>query len=304
MIDDLKPIRVFLAVAQQRSFAEAARRLNMTPATVTRIVARLEADLGVQLLVRSTRSVALTADGAAVMARFQGIVAEFDAASAELARARAPDRGRLRITAPLSFGLRVMPQMLAGFRLAYPRVDLQITLRDRREDVMAGDHDLAIRISPPPRDKTTIWRKICVVPRALVASPALLERMATPMRPEDLDPALCLGYAAELDGGETWRLTRKSETRQINAGAGLVSNNGDLLAALAQDGAGVALLPEFIIAKALAEGQLVRLLPDWLPPQLWLSLTYPAYDHLPPLVATFSDYFEAALRDMEGLDFA
>ncbi|MGY6549621.1 MAG: LysR family transcriptional regulator [Roseinatronobacter sp.] len=302
MMDDLKPIRVFLETAHQRSFAAAARRLGMTPATVTRTIARLERDLGTQLLVRSTRSVALTADGAAVMARLEGLVAAFDTASAELRATHAPDRGQLRVTAPLSFALRVMPPLLAQFRREWPGVDLQMTLRDRLEDVMEGHHDLAIRISAPPRDKTTIWRRICAVPRAIVAAPGLLLQTGQPQRPEDLDPALCLGYASG-DATETWRLSRAGQTRQIAAGPGFVTNNGDLLAELAQDGAGFVLLPEFIVAPALQSGALVRVLHEWQAPQLWLSLTYPAYDRLPPLVARFSEHFEQGLRDVDGLAF-
>ena len=302
MIDDLKLIRIFLQVARLGSFAEAARSLRLTPASVTRSVARLEQDVGAQLLVRTTRSVALTAEGAALSDRFAPIVAAFDQASADLHRDRQPDRGTLRISAPLSFGVRLMPPILDRFRLAYPRIDLRITLSDRMSDVMDGRHDLVIRISAPPRDKSTIWRKLCAVPRCLVASPALFARMPQPRHPDDLDPSICLGYTAG-DGTETWRLRRASQHRQISAGQSLGADNGDLLADLAANGAGVALLPDFIVHDALAQGRLVRVLPDWQVPQLWLSLTYPAYTALPPLVATFSDFFEASLHDVGGLEF-
>lgn len=303
MIDDLKPIRVFLEVAALRSFAAAARSLSMTPATVTRTIARLETELGQQLLLRSTRQVALTAEGAALVAQFRDIVAAFDQATRDLAQARHPDRGRIRVTAPLSFGMRLMPAILDGFSLAYPQAELQVTLDDRLEDVMEGGHDLAIRISQPPRDKTTIWRKICAVPRCVVASPALFDRYPPPTSPDDLDPALCLGYTS-AGSAEVWRFRKGARQRQITAGQMVSTNNGDLLAALVARGCGMALLPDFIVQEGLAEGRLLQVLPDWDVPQLWLSLTYPAYEALPPLVATFSDFFEASLRDVAGLVFA
>jgi DNA-binding transcriptional LysR family regulator len=300
IMDDLRPIRVFLQVAEKRSFAAAAREMSLTPASVTRLVARLEQDLGQQLFLRTTRQVALTAEGAAVVARFRDLLAEFDQARQAIAQARRPDQGRIRVTAPISFALRLMPGIIDAFRVAYPLAQVQITLNDRLEDVMQGEHDLAIRISDPPRDKTTIWRRICAVPRSVVAAPALFDRMPRPVRPQDLDPAICLAYGA---GSEMWRFRQGSRQVSITAGQGISANNGDLLLDLACRGAGAALLPDFISDAALRDGRLERVLPEWSVPGLWLSLTYPGFEVLPPLVATFSDFFEAALRDAGGLDF-
>lgn len=299
---DLKPIRVFLEVAAQQSFASAARNLRMTPATVTRIIAQLEAELGQQLLIRTTRQVALTAHGAMVAARYGGVVEEFDRITAELDQASAPHRGRLRISAPMSFGLRIMPRLIESFRLAYPMIDLQISFSDALQDVMEGAHDLTIRISEPPQDKSTIWRKLCAVPRFAIAAPALFERVARPASPADLDPALCLGYAPQ-GGTETWRFRKGHTQRSVTAGRSIVSNNGDFLYSLVGAGAGIAVLPQFIFQQGLDQRGVEVLLPDWELPRLWLSLHYPSYDVLPPLVATFSDFFEAYLRDVEGMDF-
>lgn len=299
---DLKPIRVFLEVAAQRSFASAARNLRMTPATVTRVIAQLEAQLGQQLLVRTTRQVALTTHGALVAARYGAVVAEFDKITADLDRAAHPHRGRLRISAPMSFGLRVMPRLIESFRLAYPLIALQISFNDALEDVMAGDFDLAIRISDPPHDKSSIWRKLCAVPRFAIAAPKLFERSARPATPDELDPALCLAYAAQ-DSLETWRFVKGQVHRNVTAGRSIATNNGDFLYALVLAGSGIAVLPQFIFQRGLDAGEVEIVLSDWNLPQLWLSLHYPSYDALPPLVATFSDFFEDFLRDVEGMDF-
>ncbi|MEL7300645.1 MAG: LysR family transcriptional regulator [Pseudomonadota bacterium] len=297
-MEQLKPIRTFLEVARQQSFSGAARSLGMTPASVTRIVAALEKDLGKQLLLRTTRQVSLTAEGAIIAARYRPVIEEFDAIGRELTQRR--DAGRLRVNAPLSLGLRILPEVVAGFRLAYPRIQLEIQLTDALIDVIDADCDLAIRISRPPTDKSTIWRKLCDVPRHAVAAPALLQRMARPEEPGDLSAEHTMSYSAD-GGSETWEFSRGTTVRQHRAGTWVTTNNGDLLAGLATAGQGVCVLPEFLLARGLAAGELEVLLPDWTLPQLWLTLFYPPYETLPPLVATFSDYFESYIEGARGL---
>lgn len=299
---NLKPIRVFLEVAGQRSFVSAARNLHMTPATVTRTIAQLEAELGQQLLIRTTRQVALTAYGALVAARYRAVVEEFDRVTTDLERAAQPHRGRLRISAPMSFGLRIMPPLIESFRLAYPLIELQLRFDDALEDVMAGNFDLAIRISEPPQDKSSIWRKLCTVPRFAIAAPHLFDRFPRPATPAELDPALCLAYAPQ-QGLETWRFSKGQTQRSVTAGQSIASNNGDFLYALVAAGSGIAVLPQFIVQPGLDAQEVEVVLSDWSLPQLWLSLHYPSYEALPPLVATFSEFFEAFLHDVNGMDF-
>ena len=299
---DLKPVRVFLEVAAEKSFAQAARNLAMTPASVTRIVARLEQDLGQQLLVRTSRQVALTAAGARVAARFGPIVADFDRAAEDLDRALRPDRGVLSVNVPMSLGQRLMPGLISAFRLAYPNVQLKMTLADRLIDILKEEVDLAIRISAPPKDKSTIWRRICAVPRHVVAAPALFDRVPRPATPGALNPALCLSYSGS-GTAEQWHFTRDGETRSITAGKDVICNNGDVLLGLACDGVGMTLLPDFLTAEALASGAVEHVLPEWEVAPLSLGIFYPPYDTLPPLVATFTEFFEAYLQDEAGFDF-
>ncbi|MBY6136864.1 LysR family transcriptional regulator [Nocardioides marinus] len=302
-MQELKPIRVFLEVAALRSFSAAARSLRMTPATVTRTVARLEEDLGHQLLLRTTRQVSLTSAGAVVAARYQTVIEEFDKVTRDLEHASQPHRGRLSVNAPMSFGMRLMPGLVDSFRLAYPNIALSVTLEDQLIDIVDEGSDLAIRISSPPTDKSTIWRKICEVPRMAVAAPQLFERCKRPNTPDELERDLCLSYSSR-ETPEVWRFRKGAARRTVTAGASIVSNNGDFLYELALAGAGVAVLPEFIVKKGLRDGQIERVLPDWETAPLWLSLYYPPYDALPPLVATFTDFFEAYLNDAEGFRFA
>lgn len=280
------------------SFAATARHLGMTPATVTRTVARLEEELGVQLLLRTTRHVSLTSIGAVVAARYGPLVSDFDQIADDIKRSSLPDRGRLRINAPMSMGLRLLPDLTESFRLAFPHVELELTMTDQLINILEDGADLAIRISEPPTDKSTIWRKICAVPRRAVAAPSLLERIDLPRTPDDLRQEHCLSYSA-TGTEETWNFRKDHLRRQLHAGRSVISNSGDLLHALVIRGAGIAVLPDFIVQRSIEAGRLRPVLSDWTVSQLWLTLFYPPYDQLPPLVATFSDFFEAYIRDNE-----
>lgn len=301
-MQDIKPVRVFLKVAELSSFAAAARSMNMTPASVTRIVAKLEEELGQQLLLRTTRQVSLTSAGALVAARFGPVVEDFDKVTDEITRAARPDRGRLAINAPMSLGLRLLPSLIDSFRLAYPNISVDITLTDELIDIVEANCDLAIRVSGPPSDKSTIWRKVCEVPRKIVAAPSLFEQTEYPTAPEELDRRFCMSYSSDGDA-ETWALSKGGLKRLVHAGSHIVSNNGDILYSLAKLGNGMTLLPDFIVKEGIAAGEVIPVLEDWSAPPLWLTLFYPPYEVLPPLVATFTDYFEAHLRETTDLNF-
>ena len=295
---DLKPIRVFLTVAEQASFLAAARELGMSAASVTRIVARLEAELGVQLLLRTTRQVALTSEGALIAARYRPLMAEFDTVTEELLRAARPDQGVLRINAPLSLGIQMLPEVIDRFRQAYPGISVQLRLTDRLLDVIAEDCDLAIRVSGPPGDKSTIWRKLCEMRLMAVAAPGLMAQGRIPTEPGMArEEGLYMSYG---EGPETWEFHQSGARRSLRAGAQVVSNNGDFLVQMAERGAGVCVLPEFLVARGIAAGRLVQVWPDWQLPSLWLTLFYPPYEKLPPLVASFADFFEAFVTSQGG----
>lgn len=301
-MQDLKPIRVFLEVAAQRSFAGAARSLRLTPASVTRLVAGLEAELGQQLLLRTTRQVSLTSAGAVAAARYRPLIEAFDSTTEDLLAATGADRGRLSINAPISLGGPLLAGLVSSFRLAYPRIALDVQLTDALVDIVDESCDLAIRISGPPEDKSTIWRKICEVPRQLIAAPALFDRIARPEGPGDLIPEHCLSYGRE-GRAETWRFHKGSVTRSVRAGTEIVTNNGEVLYNLAATGNGIVNLPAFLAREGIRRGEVVPVLADWKMPPLYLMLYYPPYETLPPLVATFTDFFEAYMRDREGFDF-
>jgi DNA-binding transcriptional LysR family regulator len=290
-VGELESIRTFLMVAEHKSFSAAARMLGTTPASVTRTVAALEERLGLQLLLRTTRQVSLTSAGAVYAARVAPLVEGLTKATEETRDLQKVTTGSLRISAPMSLGLKVLPRILSQFALVHPTTTVAVDLSDRFVDIVEEDYDLAIRISGPPTDKSTIWRKICLVPRVLVASPEFLARNGTPERPEDLVGMECLSYHDKRQT-EVWSLTRSGITRSIEAKGRFSVNNGDFLARLAVAGEGIALLPRFIVEDDLKAGRLVTVLDQWSAPEIWLTLYYPPYEYLPLKVATFSDFFE------------
>jgi DNA-binding transcriptional LysR family regulator len=290
-VQDLTDIRIFLEVARQRSFVSAARHLSLTPPTVTRAVNALEAALGIQLLLRTTRQVSLTSAGAVYVARMTPLVQSVDQVAEELREQHGETAGLIRLNAPLSLGQHILPDVIAGYRIENPRVAVSLSLTDQFIDIVSSGFDLAIRISTAPSDKSTIWRKICPLRRVLVASPGFLMEHGALDDPGDLKPEQCLGYDAEAIG-ETWELTSGDRLCRLRAGQLLAGNNGEVNARLAEAGQGVALLPHFIVEDALKAGRLCQVLPAWQPPQLWLTLYYPPYERLPARVARFSSFFE------------
>jgi DNA-binding transcriptional LysR family regulator len=300
-VGELESIRTFLAVAKQSSFVGAARQLANTPASVTRTVSALEDRLGVQLLLRTTRKVSLTSAGAAYAARVAPLVEGLAKATEETRDLQKVTAGSLRVSAPMSLGMKVLPSVLSQFSIIHPKTSVAIDLSDRFVDIVQEDYDLAIRISGPPTDKSTIWRKIRPVPRLLVASPDFLSQHGTPQQPEDLVNLECLSYDDDTKT-EVWELARYGQTRSIEARGRFSINNGDFLGQLAAEGEGVALLPRFIVEEHLRTGRLVQVLPGWEPPEIWLTLYYPPYEHLPLRVATFSDFFEAYIKESWDAD--
>lgn len=291
-MNDHKALKIFLMATEKRNFAQVARELDMTPAAVTRAIAALEDDLGVQLFVRTTRQVSLTTDGAVFAAQIQPAVETLENARRDVKNAHKADQGRLRISAPTWLGKTVLPPILSGFRELYPKMCFEISLSDGLVDIVDDDYDLAIRISSAPSDKFTIWRKIKLVPRILVAAPG--SRFAEMQHPSELTPDDCLAYSGE-SRRENWLLSDGGSSITIVAGRAFSANNGEVLADMAADGAGVAMLPGFHIAEHIRSGRLIHVLHGWSPPDLWLTLYYPPYQALPPRIATFSKFFEEQL---------
>lgn len=300
MAGQIEQIRTFVVVAEQSGFAAAARVLGMSATAVTRQIAELEARLGAQLFVRTTRQVSLTDAGRTYLEDVTPILEMLDKADEAILNRQVGQVGPLRVSAPLSFGIRFLPDVMAQFRILHPGVALDLQLTDRFVDLASEGYDMALRISGPPDDQTTIWRKICAVPRVLVAQPGYLERRGVPAAPADLAAHDCLVYS-ERRAKTIWALSKGGDTAQVAVTPCFASNSGDLLARLAEAGEGITLLPDFLVAQAVASDRLRPVLPEWAPPPIWLTATFPPYTALPARVEAFTEFVEATVAGNGGI---
>ena len=202
-MDRFEDMRVFLQVAEQQSVTGAARQLSLAPSAVSRRLRDLEARLGVQLLVRTTRRMSLTAAGETVFARARDSLSDLDAAEAEVSDDRDGLTGQLRLAAPLSFGLVHLAPIVTAFMVEHPGMRVDLDLSDWQLDLVGEGVDLAVRIGRLA-DSSPIARRLIEMPMHVCAAPEFLAHHGRPERPEDLRalPALC--YAGP-DRGDIWR---------------------------------------------------------------------------------------------------
>jgi DNA-binding transcriptional LysR family regulator len=254
---DLVDVLAFVRVAETGSFARAAERMGLSKPVLSRRVARLEEQLGARLLTRTARGAQPTDIGQAYYARAANILAELEAAEEVVAEAVTQVAGPVRLTAPLSFGIRHLAPALSDFAAAHPKIELDIVLEDRTVDLTAGGYDLAVRIGLL-KDSALIARRIAPMRRVLVGSPAYFERRGRPESPADLAAHDALVYAYDQ-----WRFRAGSRWETARVSPVMRSNNGDMLLAAATAGLGLVMLPSFIAGPAIEAGAVEPALIDY-----------------------------------------
>jgi DNA-binding transcriptional LysR family regulator len=274
-LPDLEAWAIFAKLAETGSFAAAATELGLSGPTVSKALQRLETRIGERLIHRTSRRFSLTETGRVLAVRAAQILAEGEAVEAEAQAKSATPRGRIRLAAPMSFGLRHVAPALPEFLAAYPEVSIDLQLDDRIVDLVANGIDVALRIAELP-DSNLIARRLCPVQRWVVGTPDYFQRHGTPQRPRDLERHACLAYSY-LTSGETWRFTAADGAEEaVKVTARLSANNADALCAALDAGEGIALQPDFIAWQSVREGRLVVVLADWTAPALALNLVTPA----------------------------
>jgi DNA-binding transcriptional LysR family regulator len=282
-------LAAFVSVADLGGFTAAAKELGVAKATLSRLVARLEADCGVVLLARTTRKLALTEAGERVLAHGRQMLAEADAAIEAATESREAPRGRLRVAVPLSWSLRYLSPVLPLFLARWPDVRLELSLEDRAVDLITEGYDAAIRIRRM-EDSSLTARKLAPVGHRIVASPAYVAKFGAPERPEDLSRHACLIYS-NLASGAVWRFTGPDgQAVEVRVDGRASSNNFDVFEPLLLAGEGIALAPDFICWQGIKDGSLVALLPDWSMPMLDLHLLTPPGRSMPRRLRVFSDF--------------
>ena len=257
----LDQIEAFVAIAEHDSFAAAARVLGKNPSVLSRRIDALERRLGVRLFARTTRKVGLTEVGAAYLQKVRIILTELTAADVEAAEGAARPRGLLRVTMPRTFArLWVMP-WLPAFLRDYPDIELELELGDRYFDLVAEGFDLAIRFGGLA-DSSLIVRHLASFETILCASPAYLAWAGTPRTLEDLQNHRCLRLKVP-NFWPDWRLRRGDERATVHPPAQFRTDDGSSMVDAALGGGGIMLASEWSCGRYLAEGRLVRVLPDW-----------------------------------------
>ena len=250
----LEGLAAFVAVAEAGSISAAARQLGLAKSVVSERLAELERGVAAQLVHRTTRRLALSEDGEALLARARGILAEMAAAEAEIAERRGTLSGPLRIAGPISFGALHLGPALYGFLTAHPAIRLTLDLDDRFVDVAADGYDAVIRHGPV-RDERLIVKPLAESRRVLVAAPAYLAEHGTPRDLAELEGARAILYTnREAD----WRFPGLDGDRVVRPAACLRVNNGIIMRDAALAGLGIALLPTFFVHAELAKGSLLR----------------------------------------------
>lgn len=294
-LPDLEAWAIFAKVAEAGSFARAAEELQLSQATVSKAITRLETRIGTSLFHRTSRRMSLTAAGEAALERAARILDEGEAVEAEVADRSAALRGLIRLAAPMSFGVSRLAPLLPEFMQTHPDVELDIQLSDQMVDLVAERFDMALRISTLA-DSSLRARQLCQVRILLVGSPAYFEAHGRPTHPRDLVQHRGFQYSYTRSGN-TWRFRhpRHGEFAQT-VPRQLQANNAEIFDAALQAGLGLALQPEFLVWEQLRDGQLQTALDDWKVEPLSLSIITPPGLHRPARVQALIDYLAQRLE--------
>lgn len=293
-LPDLEAWAIFAKVAEAGSFAGAAKQLGLSNPTISKALARLEARLGVTLLARTSRRLSLTEGGRAALARATRILREGEAVEDEAVEQSATLRGRVRISAPLSFGIGYIAATLPSFMQAYPDITLDFSLSDRRVDLVAEGFDLALRIARL-EDSSLIARRLCAVRLLLLASPAYLEVHGRPTHPGQLHSHHALAYSGGGAPG-VWRFAHPEFGEDVvEPRVRMWTDNADMLTPALLAGQGLAIQPEFLVWRELRSGALETVMPAWAPPPLALHLLMPPSPLRPQRVQVVVDHLSREL---------
>jgi LysR family transcriptional regulator for bpeEF and oprC len=289
-VENLNALRVFVRVAETRSFTEAAKRLGLTSSAVSKAITRLEQELNVRLLQRTTRSVGLTNDGASFFEHCVQVLAQIEDAENALNRATSSPHGRLRVHMPVGFGRRVIVPALSRFIQQNPDLVLDAELSDRSVDLAYEGIDAAVHIGELA-DARLIARKLCNLRFVACASPEYLARHGTPKTPEELDQHHCLAYVLMHTGRyRDWQFVKDGKAYPKSVSGRLNINNAESLLEAACSGLGIAMISNFIAADAIRDGRLRCVLTDYVGIGPQVSVVYLPSRNLSPKVRTFVNF--------------
>ena len=291
-MESLGSLDVFVRVSESRSFTAAGQQLGISASAVSKTIARLEERLSVRLFHRSTRTVNLTPEGALFLKRCRRILSEVKDAEAELLQTRGMPQGKLRISLP-SLGTLFMPK-LGDFKRRYPEIELDIDYSDRLVDVIEEGFDAVIR-SGTPSDSRLVARRLGTCRKVFVGAPGYFNKAGMPSKPEDLTSHARLHYRFPSSGKlDVWPLGDKTEMLPERP-ASMVTNTLDPQVCFAEQGLGIAYLPEIAVRRQLEQGSLVTVLDEYDRENMVFHVLWPSGRHLSAKIRLFVDFVTSHL---------
>jgi DNA-binding transcriptional LysR family regulator len=293
-MDRFHELKVMLAVAETGGFAKAAARLNSSPPAVTRVIAGLEARLGVAIFTRTTRRVHLTENGRVLAERARLVLADLEAAEREASGEAALPTGQLTITASVTMGRSILPPIISTFLDAHPRVTARAVMLDRVVNLVEEGIDVGLRVGHLP-DSSMMSRAVGEVRRLLVASPGYLAKRGTPRAPADLKLHSIIAFSGLMPNRE-WTYAGERSTGRITLQPRFEINDASAAIGAAEAGDGITIALSYMVAKQMREGRLVPVLERYALPAVPVQLVYPESRLIAPKVRAFVDFSTPRLR--------
>jgi DNA-binding transcriptional LysR family regulator len=301
-LDRLECARMFAAVIDTGSFAAAAIRLGTSTGQASKLVSRLERELGVQLIMRTTRALSLSEVGRAYYERIKALIEDFDSLDASVRNASGAPSGRLRITAPITFGTTQLTPVLISFAAAFPDIQLDVSFSDRLVNLVDEGFDAAVRIGQPT-DSSLIVRKLCAVRIVLVASRSYLDVRGTPVIPSELVEHDCI-IDTNFHDPLSWRFRSGSDQQSLGTEVRgrLHFSNAEACVAAAEAGLGIARVPSFVAGARLRARLVEPVLSQYEDEPRGLYAVYPPARHLALKVRVLVDFLVSAFRGQPKWD--
>lgn len=289
-MDKLSCMKSFVAVVETGSFSEAAVKQRQSASYISKQVAQLEIDLGVQLFNRTTRRVHLTDEGRNYAQWCQNILSEIEDVEGSLQHHRKKPTGLLRLSVPTTIGRVYMPPLLNSFLKEYPDVEIEMDLSDECVDLIKEGYDVALRVGAQLEDSTLVAKKIATACGVFCASPNYIAKFGLPKTKEDLYQHNFLAYTL-ISRNSTPVFDEDGKKQMLRIKSRFSSNNGEALCQAALEGAGIGHFPTFVAGKYIAEGRLIPIrLEDEVRFSLGVHVVYPQHRYLPSKVRAFIDY--------------
>jgi DNA-binding transcriptional LysR family regulator len=294
-LPDYEAWAIFAEVARLGSFTAAAHELALSKPTISKAISRLEQSLGTVLFHRTSRKISLSTAGKSLLQHAQQIALDGEAAMEAARDTTHLLNGRVRLAAPLSYGLSHLAPVIADFMCAFPEITVDLQLNDARVDLIEDGFDCAIRIGALP-DSSLRAIKLRKMEGYFIAAPSYLERKGRPKIPADLSDHDCFIYSNTLTP-EVWLVTdEKGQTMNVRPKCRFQSNNGDVMLPALVAGRGIGYLPDFLCQKALDAGDLINILPDWHMGDIALNIVMPPSRLRPARVDALVDFLKGNLR--------